>query len=188
VSNVSQNTEQELLQSCCKGNRQAQFRLYQLFSKKMMAVCLRYAKSVPEAEDIVQEGFIKVFQHIQNFKGESKLETWITRIMVNTALNSNRRKMYLFPMVDVSDIQTPIQDNVLQDLSFESLLKLIQGLPTGCQVVFNLYAIEGYTHQEIAELLNISEGTSKSQYARAKELLKKQIKAESENLKYGKRG
>jgi RNA polymerase sigma-70 factor (ECF subfamily) len=76
----------------------------------------------------------------------------------------------------------------LQDLSFESLLKLIQGLPTGCQVVFNLYAIEGYTHQEIAELLNISEGTSKSQYARAKELLKKQIKAESENLKYGKRG
>ena len=186
MSNVSQNTEQELLQGCCKGNRQAQYQLYQLFSKKMMAVCLRYTKSVAEAEDILQEGFIKVFQHIQNFKGESKLETWITRIMVNTALNSNRRKMYLFPMVDVTEIHTPVQEDVFTNLSFEHLLKMIQALPTGCQLVFNLFAIEGYSHQEIADLLNISEGTSKSQYARAKELLKNQIISESEKLKYGK--
>jgi RNA polymerase sigma-70 factor (ECF subfamily) len=89
-------------------------------------------------------------------------------------------------MVDVTEIHTPVQEDVFTNLSFEHLLKMIQALPTGCQLVFNLFAIEGYSHQEIADLLNISEGTSKSQYARAKELLKNQIISESEKLKYGK--
>ncbi len=188
MSNVSENTEQTLLQSCYKGDRQAQYALYQMFSKKMMAVCLRYSKSVPEAEDILQEGFIKVFQHIKDFKGNSKLETWITRIMVNTALNANRRKMYLFPMVDVTEINTPADEQILPDLSFEQLIQMIQGLPAGCQMVFNLYAIEGYSHQEIAGMLGISEGTSKSQYSRAKELLRDQLQTEANKVKYGKRG
>lgn len=188
MSNVSENTEQTLILSCCKGDRQAQYALYQMFSKKMMVVCLRYTKSTAEAEDILQEGFIKVFQHIKDFKGNAKLETWITRIMINTALNANRRKMYLFPMVDVTELNTAADDHILPDISFEQLIQMIQNLPTGCQMVFNLYAIEGYNHQEIASLLGINEGTSKSQYSRAKELLREQLKSEANKVKYGKRG
>jgi RNA polymerase sigma factor (sigma-70 family) len=180
-------TEQELIEGCCKGKRSCQQFLYEQFSKRMMAVCLRYSKSTQEAEDVLQEGFIKVFQHIGSFRKQAQLETWITRIMVNTALNMHRKKLYLFPMVDVADadIQEPIEN--FDSLQFEALLDMIQALPQGCQLIFNMYAVEGYTHQEIGGLLGITEGTSKSQYARAKELLRKQLQLEENRMKYGER-
>jgi RNA polymerase sigma-70 factor (ECF subfamily) len=178
--------EAELINQCKKGNRASQKALYEFYCQKMMVVCMRYAKSVGEAEDMLQEGFIKVFQHIKNFRGESALSTWITRIMINTALNANRKKIYLYPMVDVEDVKIPIADSGIDQLHFNQLLEMIQKLPTGCQTVFNMYAIDGFGHREIADQLGISEGTSKSQYARARQLLQRMIETETTKFKkYG---
>jgi RNA polymerase sigma factor (sigma-70 family) len=178
--------ESELIEGCRKGERTFQKALYDLYCRKMMVVCMRYSKSTLEAEDILQEGFIKVFQGIGEFRQESKLGTWITRIMVNTALNFQRRKLYLFPMVDVEEIDLQEAELSLSDIHFGELLEIIQSLPDGCQVVFNLFAIEGYSHKEIATMLGISEGTSKSQYARARTLLQtKLLKEASYYQKYG---
>lgn len=171
--------ENELIEGCRKGDRAIQKALYDRYCRKMMVVCMRYSKSTLEAEDILQEGFVKVFHGIKDFRQESKLETWITRIMVNTALNSQRKKLYLFPMVDVEDIDLPEDEISISGIHFNQLLEMIQSLPQGCQVVFNLFAIEGYSHKEIGEMLGISEGTSKSQYARAKSLLQAKLLKES---------
>jgi RNA polymerase sigma factor (sigma-70 family) len=171
--------ENELIEACRKGNRASQKALYDRFCKKMMVVCLRYSRSTPEAEDILQEGFVKVFHGLEGFRQDAKLETWMTRIMVNTALNHHRKKLYLFPMVDVEEIEIPQAEVSLSGMHFTQLLDMIQALPQGCQVVFNLFAMEGYSHKEIAEMLSISEGTSKSQYARAKSLLQSRILKES---------
>jgi RNA polymerase sigma-70 factor (ECF subfamily) len=178
--------EQELIDGCRKGERTSQQALYERYCRKMMVICLRYSKAIAEAEDILQEGFVKVFQAIKGFRQESKLETWITRIMVNTALNSQRQKMYLYPMVDVEEIDLPESEVSLSGIHFTQLLEMIQSLPQGCQIVFNLFAIEGYNHKEIAQLLGISEGTSKSQYARARSLM--QIKLAKESSYYEKYG
>jgi RNA polymerase sigma factor (sigma-70 family) len=172
-------TEQELIDGCCKGNRVAQKALYDRYCRKMMVVCLRYSKTTAEAEDILQEGFVKVFNAIKNFRQESKLETWITRIMVNTALNVQRKKLYLYPMVDVEDLELPQNEMSISGIHFTQLIEMIQSLPQGCQIVFNLFAIEGFSHKEIAEQLGISEGTSKSQFARAKSLLQQKLLKES---------
>lgn len=178
--------EQELIDGCRKGSRASQKALYERYCRKMMVVCLRYSKSSAEAEDILQEAFVKVFQGIKDFRQESKLETWITRIMVNTALNAQRKKLYLFPMVDVEEIDLPDEELSVSGIHFTQLLEMIQSLPQGCQVVFNMFAIEGYSHKEIATLLSISEGTSKSQYARARSLLQgKLVKETSYYSKYG---
>jgi RNA polymerase sigma-70 factor (ECF subfamily) len=135
-----------------------------------------------EAEDILQESFIKIFNNLKNLRENSNLPAWIKRIVINTALNHQRGKLYLYPMVDVENTNISYNENVaLTDFHQEELLKLIQELPLGCQVIFNLYAIEGYTHKEIAERLDISEGTSKSQYSRAKILLKKKLDTGNKN-------
>ncbi|MGK7396735.1 MAG: RNA polymerase sigma factor [Candidatus Cyclobacteriaceae bacterium M3_2C_046] len=176
--------EEDLIKGCLKGDRKYQRELYEHFSKKMLVVCLRYTKSTLEAEDVLQEAFIKVFQNLKNFRGDSKLETWIKRIVVNTALNHQRSKLYLYPMVDVDNMHYLSDKKPLpiSNYHFEELLKMIQALPVGCQVIFNLYAIEGYQHNEIAESLNINIGTSKSQYARARQLLQNMISnSEREN-------
>lgn len=179
-------SENELIDGCRKGNRASQKALYDRFCKKMMVVCLRYSKSTPEAEDILQEGFVKVFQGLEGFRQDAKLETWMTRIMVNTALNHHRKKLYLYPMVDVEDIDLPQTEVSLSGIHFTQLLEMIQALPQGCQVVFNLFAIEGYGHKEISEMLGISEGTSKSQFARARSLLQRRLLKESSYYKkYG---
>ena len=179
-------SEQELLDGCRKGDRGFQQALYERYCRKMMVVCLRYSKSTAEAEDILQEAFVKVFHALKDFRQESKLETWITRIMVNTALNHQRKKLYLYPMVDVEKIDVPEDEVSISGIHFTQLLEMIQSLPQGCQVVFNLFAIEGYNHKEIAGLLVISEGTSKSQYARARSLLQvKLLKESSYYEKYG---
>ncbi|HEY8937282.1 MAG TPA: sigma-70 family RNA polymerase sigma factor [Cyclobacteriaceae bacterium] len=172
-------SEIELIEGCCKGNRTSQKALYDRYCRKMMVVCLRYSKSTAEAEDILQEGFVKIFNSIKTFRQEAKLETWITRIMVNTALNARRKKLYLFPMVDVENIDLPEEELCISSIHFSQLIEMIQSLPQGCQIVFNLFAIEGYSHKEIGELLGISEGTSKSQFARAKSLLQAKLLKES---------
>ena len=185
-TNISMLSEQELIDGCRKGNRSLQNALYERYCRKMMVVCLRYSKSTAEAEDVLQEGFVKVFHGIREFRHESKLETWITRIMVNTALNQQRKKLYLYPMVDVEELDLPENEVSISGIHFTQLLEIIQSLPQGCQVVFNLFAIEGFNHKEIADLLGISEGTSKSQYARARTLLQqKLLKESSYYAKYG---
>jgi RNA polymerase sigma factor (sigma-70 family) len=179
-------SEQELIDGCCKGNRSYQKALYERYCRKMMVVCLRYSKTTAEAEDILQEAFVKVFQGLKTFRQESKLETWITRIMVNTALNLQRKKLYLFPMVDVEELDLPEDEVSISGIHFTQLLEMIQSLPQGCQIVFNLFAIEGYNHKEIGALLGISEGTSKSQYARARSLMQQKLLNESSYYaKYG---
>lgn len=180
-------SEQELIKGCAKGDRAVQKALYERYCRKMLMVCQRYARSTQEAEDILQEGFIKIFHSIPSFRGEARLETWITRIMINTALNAQRQKLYLMPMVDVLDLNLPEDADIsLASFNLSELIAMVQSLPDGCRVVFNLFAIEGYNHKEIGEMLNISEGTSKSQYSRAKSLLK--LKLNQYDKVYGKYG
>lgn len=171
------HNEDEIIEGCIRGDRKSQRCLYDTYSKKMLVVSMRYAKSTQEAEDILQESFIKVFKNIKNFRRESKLSTWIKRIVINTALNHQRSKLYLYPMVDVHEMHDLKDDKdfVLSNFHYEDLLNMIQDLPTGCQVIFNLYALEGYQHDEIAKTLNINVGTSKSQYSRAKKILREKI-------------
>jgi RNA polymerase sigma factor (sigma-70 family) len=185
--NLSMLEENQLIDGCLKGIRSYQKALYDRYSKKLMMVCLRYSKSSSEAEDILQEGFVRVFHGLEGFRQDAKLETWMTRIMVNTALNHHRKKLYLYPMVDVNEIDIPETEVSLSGLHVNQLLEMIQELPQGCQMVFNLFGIEGYSHKEIAEMLGISEGTSKSQYARARVLLQTRLLKESNYYqRYGK--
>jgi RNA polymerase sigma factor (sigma-70 family) len=125
-------TEQELIDGCRNSNRVAQKALYERYCRKMMTVCLRYSKTTAEAEDILQEAFVKIFNAIKDFRQESKLETWITRIMVNTALNVQRRKLYLYPMVDVEELELPEDEVSISGIHFAQLIEMIQGLPQGC--------------------------------------------------------
>ncbi len=181
-------SEKELIDGCAKGDRASQKALYDSYCRKLMVYCLRYAKSTPEAEDILQEGFVKVFKNIGQFRSESRLDTWMTRIMINTALNHQRQKLYMLPMLDVTEVHLPENEEIsLAGFHLSELVALIQSLPDGCRIVFNLFAIEGYSHKEIAEMLGVSEGTSKSQYNRAKSLLRAKLSvAESKYEKYGK--
>lgn len=180
-------TEKDLIEDCIKENRAAQKALYERYCRKMMVVCQRYAKSTQEAEDILQDGFIKVFANIKSFRGDSRLDTWMTRIMINTALNAQRQKLYLIPMVDVEGIDLREEEQVsLSGIHLKELITMVQSLPDGCRLVFNLFAIEGYSHKEIGAMLSISEGTSKSQYNRAKSLLKVKLSQQDNNYeKFG---
>ncbi len=176
--------DKTLIEGCLKGHRDMQKELYDKYSSYMYAVAIRYARSVPEAEDVLQEAFVKVFQALKSFRNDSPLKYWIKKIVVNTALNQQRNKLYMHPMVDVTNLQNWSEDSTaIADYSYVELLEMIRELPDGCRIIFNLYAIEGYKHHEIAELLGISEGTSKSQYARAKMLLQGKLEARN-SIKY----
>ena len=167
----------QLLKACVADDRKAQKKLYDLFASKMMMICLRYSKSDLEAEDILQESFIKIFKNLENLREHTNVAAWIKRIVINTALNYQRSKLYLYPMVNVEHLKISYDESVaLSNFHRDELLQMIQDLPLGCQVIFNMYAIEGYTHKEIAEKLDISEGTSKSQYSRARSLLQLKLK------------
>ena len=151
--------------------------LYRRFSPKMYAVCLRYAGNNEEAEDILQEGFIKVFKKLNSFRSEGSFEGWVRRIFVNTAIEHFRRKRYLMPVTEKEE--NTIEGkylSVLDDLAARDIMMLVQDLSPGYRTVFNLYVVEGYTHKEIADMMNISEGTSKSQLSRAKVILQDMVK------------
>ncbi len=172
--------EERLISACCNGNRKAQKLLYDTYSPKMYVVAMRYSKTTFEADDILQESFIKVFNNLQKFKQDCPLEFWIKRIVINTALKLNRRKLDKAPMEDVTEmVNEPSEELTLSNFNFKELLKMIQNLAPRYQMIFNLYAIEGYKHREIAEMLGITEGTSKSQYSRAKVQLQKMLLKES---------
>lgn len=181
------NGDEALIEGCVRNDRASQQALYSRYGRKMLMICHRYARTTEDAEDILQEGFVKVFSHIATFKKEAKLETWMTRIFINSALNHQRQKLYLFPMVDVSETSLNQPDDIsLSGFHVEELLEMIRSLPDGCRIVFNLFAMEGYQHKEIASMLGVSEGTSKSQYNRAKMLMRIRL---SETLPaYGKLG
>ncbi|MEO6229416.1 MAG: sigma-70 family RNA polymerase sigma factor [Ferruginibacter sp.] len=162
-----------LVKECLKQKPSAQQQLYEHFAPLMLGVCYRYTKSINDAEDILQEGFVKVYQHLSKYNASGELGAWIRRIMVNTALNYLKRtKRYRSEMVFADmPLHAVSDDNPNVKLDTKELSELIRQLPTGFQTIFNLYAIEGYTHVEIGEILGISDGTSKSQYARARYLL-----------------
>lgn len=145
----------------------------------MKGVCIRYASSEIEADDILQESFIKVFKHLENYTDEGKLGAWVKRITVNTAIEFYRKRaVYEKHMNDLAlEAESGHASELFQTVDLDLLRKQIQQLPDGFRVVFNLYAIEGFTHKEISEQLSISIGTSKSQFARAKKLLQKNVKA-----------
>lgn len=164
---------QKLVKDCLKGKSQAQRELYELFAQPMLGVCYRYTRSVRDAEDVLQEGFIKVFHHLQQYKQEGELGAWIRRIMVNTALNYlKRNRKYQEEMFFTEEYLHPVtDDDPAIRLQAKELADLIRQLPQGYQVIFNLHAVEGFTHVEIGEMLGISDGTSRSQYSRARNLL-----------------
>ena len=168
---------EQLIRGCLNGSRNAQKQFYEYFAPKMMGVCLRYANDIEMAEDFLQEGFIKVFINLKSYRHEGSIEGWVRRIMVNTALETLRKSDVLKHSVDIETAYSVNDDfpDAVRQLTTTELLEQIQALPAGFRTVFNLFAIEGYGHKEIAEMLNISEGTSKSQYARAKIWLQKRI-------------
>ncbi len=170
-------TDEQIVDGCIKKNALAQKYLYDKFSRKMMGVCSRYCDSEEEAEDVLQNGFITVFGNLESFKGSGSFEGWIRKIMVNTALTNIRKNKKFRQNIALENVEfmIPATTHVGDDFAAKDLLKIIQQLPTGSRTVFNLYAIEGYSHNEIAEMLNISEGTSKSQYSRARAYLQKVI-------------
>lgn len=164
---------QRLIKDCLKGKLQAQRELYEHFAKNMLGVCYRYTRSVKDAEDVLQEGFVKVFHNLGQYKNEGELGGWIRRIMVNTALNFlKRNRKYQQEMYFTQEYLHPVSDDdPVIKLQAKELADLIRQLPHGYQVIFNLHAVEGYSHVEIGELLGISDGTSRSQYSRARNLL-----------------
>ncbi|MBD2702534.1 RNA polymerase sigma factor [Spirosoma sp. BT702] len=166
-----------LVEGCRQQNRVSQRLLYERFAGKLFVLCKRYIKDPDEAEDVLQDAFVKIYRHIDSFRFECPLEAWLKRIVINTALKELRKNK---PWENAADVQEmapvlPQADESLPTLNYQYLLQLIQELPAGCRTIFNLYAIEGYTHPEIAELLDIAEGTSKSQYARARGLLQQKL-------------
>jgi RNA polymerase sigma-70 factor (ECF subfamily) len=150
----------------------------------MMGLCMRYAKDTFEAEDVLQMGFVKVFQKISDFRGEGSFEGWIRRIMVNTAIESYRKNLRNLNLVDIDEVYDQPQNTFdMSGLELKDLLKLVQQLSNGYRLVFNMYVIEGYSHKEIAKLLGITEGASKSQLSRARAILKEKI-IKMEGLNY----
>ncbi len=160
-----------------EGNRRMQEELYRRFSPRMYAVCLRYASNGEEAQDILQEGFIKVFKKMDSFRGDGSFEGWMRRIFVNTAIEHFRRRRYLMPVTEKEENTIEGKySSALDDLGVKDIMALVQELSPGYRTVFNMYVVEGYTHKEIADMLGISEGTSKSQLSRAKVILQDMVR------------
>ncbi|MBL7929829.1 MAG: RNA polymerase sigma factor [Bacteroidia bacterium] len=176
-------TDEQLVKQCLENNRNAQQELFEKYSRKMMSLCIRYAGNEDDAKDILQEGFIKVFIHLKDYSGNGNLSGWIKSIMVNTALNFLKKSVYLTEMVQMEEGYAV--SGIAQSesrLGEQELMKLIRSLPDGFRTIFNLFAIEGYTHKEIAHMMGISENTSKTQYLRARARLQKMINAKSEKV------
>tara|TARA_R110002050_G_scaffold109799_4_gene221536 strand:+ start:40548 stop:41087 length:540 start_codon:yes stop_codon:yes gene_type:complete len=170
-------TDEELIQACLKNDGRAQKTLFDTFSPKMMGVCLRYAKDKEEADDMLQVGFIKVFQKLSSYSGTGSLGGWIHRTVVNTCLDLIRKNSKFRFNVEIENVDYLVhqEESASSGIRTKELLSLVQQLPEGYRVVFNMFAIEGYGHKEIAKTLGISENTSKSQYRKARLWLQKAI-------------
>ena len=180
----------DTVKKCVKGDRKAQQELYEMFYSKMMGVCYRYTNNAEDARDILQDGFVKVYSNLKKYNFEGSLEGWIRRIMVNTAIDHFRKQKNVF-MVDDEDnyilenSKVESADTIYGQFGERDIMDAIQSLSPSYKAVFNLNVIEGYQHKEIAEKLNISEGTSKSNLAKAKQNLRKLLKEKEARIKHG---
>lgn len=172
------NSDSEILSGCIKGKQSAQRELFDKYSRLLLGICVRYASSVEEAEDILQEGFVKIFLNISHFKGEGSLMAWMRRIMINTAITHYHKMRKHRYHDDIEEVrETNLEEHSWNEADFtrEELWNVIQRMPEGYRMVFNLYAVEGYKHREIAEMMGIDENTSKSQYSRARRWLQERL-------------
>jgi len=168
--------EPDLIRRCIQQDTMAQNELYRRFAGKMNGVCLRYSRNRSDAQDILQDAFVKVFVNLSKFKGEGSFEGWIKRIVINTSLKHYQKNLRFRNESDIDQaIELSYDHHIVEKMSAGEIMKCVQQLPDGYRTIFNLYAIEGYQHNEIGELLGISEGTSKSQLSRARGLLVKLI-------------
>ena len=176
--------EEQLVKDCLKDKPRAQRELYNLYAPKMLGVCLRYIGEEVEAEDVLMQGFIKVFKNLTKFRFEGSLEGWIRRIMINESLTYIRRNKTIH--LEIETVENIYSDELsirTDHLELEDLVSFVSRLPAGYRTVFNLYAIEGFSHREIAEKLGINENTSKSQLSRARNMLQRFIKMSETELK-----
>ncbi|MFT5876665.1 MAG: RNA polymerase sigma factor (sigma-70 family) [Dokdonia sp.] len=170
-------TDSELVKACLENNARAQKALFEMYSPKFMGVCLRYAQNQDEANDMLQDGFIKIFQKLKSYSGSGSFGGWMHRTIVNTCLDTLRKnKKFKFSVeIEHAEGQVFTSDTALSDIRTKELMQLVQRLPDGYRVVFNMFAIEGYGHKEIAEKLGVTENTSKSQYRKARFWLQKEL-------------
>ena len=170
-------SEEELINRCLNNEAKAQEQFYRRYAPKMYGVCLRFAKNKMEADDILQDGFIKVYQNLKSFRKEGSLEGWIRRTIVNTSINSYKKNAKFLNDIEIekAEVIQNLNEGALDKISVKEFLELIKELPTGYKMVFNLNVIEGYTHKEIGTLLDISENTSKSQLSRARQALQRKL-------------
>lgn len=171
--------ENELVRACKREDGRAQKAVYERYSPLMLSLCARYVRSLDEAKDVLQDGFVKVFTRIGDYEGKGSFEGWMRRIFVNTALESLRKKNVLSFAEDATEleIQDTFEVNAISKISADEIHRLICSLPVGYRTVFNLYAIEGYSHDEVAEMMNISSVTSRSQFSRARTILRDKMNA-----------
>lgn len=178
---MSGESEKDLIELCLKNDRKAQKSLYECYSRKMMGVCLRYSGDAETAKDMLQDGFIKIFSSLSTFQFNGSFEGWMRRVFVNTCLEHLRKTDILHDAADLDYAAAPLSSKshgAIEAMSANDILKIINELPKGFRLIFNMYEIEGYSHKEIADALNITESTSRSQLTRAKQLLKNRIQTE----------
>jgi len=170
-------TDEEIIRGCLRRKRKAQKALFEKYHPELMGICLRYAKSRPEAEDILLMGFSRIYKKMKQFSGQGSLEAWMKRIVVNVAIDNFRKNLKFYYNKDIDEIQDDSipTDEIPDTFSVEEILKTVQELAPGYRLVFNLFAIEGYPHKDIAEMLGISESTSKSQLLKARKKLQLQL-------------
>ena len=166
---------EQLIKKCIDQDAKAQSQLYKQYASKLFSLCLKYSKNYAEAEDNLHDAFIIVFSKIDQYKNKGSFEGWLKRIAINTSLQRYRENVGVFDIVNEGNIEDVVVDLDDEDVSIDFLLKIIQELPDRYRLVFNLYVLDGYSHVEISELVNISEGTSKSNLARARMILKEKI-------------
>lgn len=167
----------QLIEGCCKGDRRAQEELYRTYSPMLFGICLRYASGKEEAEDFLQDAFIKIFRNLYQYQPSGPFSAWIRKVTVNVILQNLRKKRMRFPPIEISELADTYgsDEDLFSTFRAKALLSMVQQLPDGYRAVFNLYVIEGYSHKEIAEQLCFSEATSKSQLSRAKAYLRKML-------------
>ncbi len=170
--------EQQLVEACQRGERKAQKQLYETYARSMMPICIRYTNDYESAKDLLHDGFVKVFSHLSDYKGEGSFDGWMRRIFVNTALEQLRKLTERPNMVDVDDAKSLTDTNVsvVDSLTEEEIMQCISRLPDIYRVTFNMYAIDGYSHREIAEKLNVTESSSRVYLLRARLLLQEMLK------------
>lgn len=180
ASLIMQNSH-EIFELCRQGNAKAQRVLYDFYKSKLMGLCRRYTQNKDEAQDVLQESFIRIFTHFKQLRSPDKLESWMKSITVRTAINyyhKGKGRALMFASTNDQSDDPPIDDG-WKAYGDEFLISLVNELPAGCRLVFNMFAIEGYSHAEIAEMLNISEGTSRSQFHHARQLLKQKLNCQN---------